>query len=33
MIEIELLEWIGGALIVCATMLIIFIKEKRDGKN
>lgn len=34
MIEIGLFEWLGGALIVSAIMLALFIKDKkRNGKN
>lgn len=34
MIEIGLFEWLGGALVVSAIMLTLFIKDKkRNGKN
>lgn len=34
MIEIGLFEWLGGALIVSAIILTVFIKDKRrHGKN
>ncbi len=34
MIEIELFEWLGGALIVGAMILTVFIKKKRKhGKD
>lgn len=34
MIEIGLFEWLGGALVVSAIMLTLFIKDKKkNGKN
>lgn len=33
MIGIELLEWLGGVLIVGAIVLTFFIRDKRHGKD
>lgn len=33
MIGIELLEWLGGALIVGAIVFTFFIRDRRHGKN